>query len=920
MSDKKKQSNTYKDSLNLPQTDFPMRANLVEREPQRLENWENQDLYRQIVDQRKAENAPTFILHDGPPFANGDVHMGTALNKVLKDLVIKSRSMAGYYTPFIPGWDCHGLPIEFKVVEKTRGLEPAEIRRRSEEYARRFIDIQRHSFRRLGVFGDWQNPYLTLDPSYEADVIRTFASLVEKDLVYCSKKPVLWSFGAQTALAEAEVEYEDRTDPAIFVKFPISSGDLAGQSSLVIWTTTPWTLPANLGIALQSRFEYLRATFTHAESGRSEDLIIARPLLESFIAKTGFRPSGKEQAVSAADLEGHTADHPLLDRTSKIILADFVTDEAGTGAVHVAPGHGSDDYVAGLQNDLGLLSPVDDLGKFTDEVGIEQLVGLHVFKANPIVIELLEEKGALIAREDYLHSYPHCWRSKTPIIFRSVEQFFVRIDSIREKALEEIDKVEWLPHWGRNRIRGTVESRPDWCISRQRTWGVPLPVFFPAGKPDEPIVDAGLARKVADLTEDQGTNLWFEKDDAWWAEQLDLPAGTTRCHDTLDVWIDSGSSHVAVLDKRPELHTPADLYLEATDQHRGWFQSSLMLSVAHRGIAPYKTVMTHGFVVDKDRKKISKSDAKKKGKPMDAAHFYNQYGADILRLWVSSVDWQNEVPFDENLFKQTADTYRRIRNTLRILLGNLHDFDADTQSVENKDLTLIDRWILERLHVVTRECIEAYGKYEFRKVFNTLNQFCAVDLSSLYIDITKDRMYCEATDSAKRRATQTAMARVFESLTRLMAPILVYTADEAWEFLGREKSIHLQKFPAADPAFASGDKAATPVVEELLKLRTCIQQEIEDARQKKLIGSNLEARVSLDIPENATLETILDDQATAEEFLIVSDLTIKRNRDTLVATISKTDNGKCARCWRHEKTVGKIESHSDLCERCADVV
>jgi len=921
MNDKKKQSNTYKDSLNLPDTDFPMRGNLVEREPERLQSWEEQNLYRQIVDQRKQENAPTFILHDGPPFANGDVHMGTALNKVLKDLVIKSRTMAGYYAPYIPGWDCHGLPIEFKVVQKTRGLEPAEIRRRSEEYARKFIDIQRQSFRRLGVFGDWEHPYLTLEPSYEADVIRTFATLIDKGLVYCSRKPVLWSFGAQTALAEAEVEYEDRTDPAIFVKFSISSGNLAGQSSLVIWTTTPWTLPANLGIALQPRFEYIRSTFTHQETGVNEDLIIARPLLESFIAKTGFSPSGEEQQVAPSDLEGETASHPLLDRTSKIILADFVTDEAGTGAVHVAPGHGSDDYIAGQQNDLGLLSPVDDLGVFTDEVGIDELIGLHVFKSNERIIELLQEKGALIAREDYRHSYPHCWRSKTPIIFRSVEQFFVRIDDLREKALEEIDKVEWLPHWGRNRIRGTVESRPDWCISRQRTWGVPLPVFFPPEDKSQPIIDAELARKVADLTEDQGTNLWFEKDDAWWAEQLDLPAGTTRCHDTLDVWIDSGSSHVAVLDKRPELHTPADLYLEATDQHRGWFQSSLMLSVACRDAAPYKTVMTHGFVVDKDRRKISKSDARKKGKPMDAAHFYNNYGADILRLWVSSVDWQNEVPFDENLFKQTADTYRRIRNTLRILLGNINNFDVETQAVKREELTLIDQWILERLNSVIQECSEAYEKFEFRKVFNTLNQFCAVDLSSLYIDITKDRMYCEATDSLKRRASQTAMAQVFESLTRLLAPILVYTADEAWEFLGRKTSIHLEKFPSPDPEFSGeDDNAATPVVEELLKLRAVIQQEIEDARQKKLIGSNLEAHVNLDIPENAILEPVLNDQMLIQEFLIVSDLTINRGSQTLAAKVDKTDNEKCARCWRHEPSVNTIEPHPDLCERCADVI
>jgi isoleucyl-tRNA synthetase len=920
MSDEKKQSNTYKDSLNLPHTDFPMRASLVEREPERLLKWESQDLYRRIVDQRQAANAPTFILHDGPPFANGDVHMGTALNKVLKDLVVKSRTMAGYYAPFIPGWDCHGLPIEFKVVQKTRGLEPAEIRRRSEEYARRFIDIQRQSFRRLGVFGDWENPYLTLDPGYEADVIRTFAKLVENGLVYCSRKPVLWSFGAQTALAEAEVEYEDRTDPAVFVKFPIASGDLAGQSSLVIWTTTPWTLPANLGIALQARFEYIRSTFTHQETGRREDLVIARPLLDSFTAKSGFNPTGETQLVDPAELEGHTASHPLLDRRSKIILADFVTDEAGTGAVHIAPGHGSDDYLAGQQNHLGLLSPVDDHGLFTDEVGIDELVGIHVFKSNERIIELLQQEGALIAREDYLHSYPHCWRSKTPIIFRSVEQFFVRIDDIRDKALEEIDKVEWLPHWGRNRIHGTVESRPDWCISRQRTWGVPLPVFFPPEDKSQPIIDANLARKVADLTEQQGTNLWFEKDDDWWAGQLGLPAGTTRCHDTLDVWIDSGSSHVAVLDKRPELHTPADLYLEATDQHRGWFQSSLMLSTAYRGAAPYKTVMTHGFVVDKDRKKISKSDAQKKGKPMDAAHFYNQYGADILRLWVSSVDWQNEVPFDENLFKQTADSYRRIRNTLRILLGNVSDFDPGTQSVADADFTLIDRWILERLHVVNRECVEAYEKFEFRRVFNTLNQFCAVDLSSLYIDITKDRMYCEASDSSKRRATQTAMARVFDNLVRLLAPILVYTADEAWEFLGQKDSIHLESFPEPDPAFAAGENTATPIVEELLKLRAAIQQEIEEARQQKLIGSNLEARVDLDIQANTLLETILDDPPLVQEFLIVSDLTIHRNRPGLKASVAKTQYGKCVRCWRHEPSVGETKSHPELCARCATVV
>ena len=598
MSDKDGAS-SYKATLNLPETEFPMRGDLVKREPARLEKWEKSDLYEKIIAKRKGEGAERYILHDGPPFANGDVHMGTALNKVLKDLVLKSKTMAGYECPYIPGWDCHGLPIEFKVVKESRGLEPAEIRRRSEAFAREFIDIQRNSFRRLGVLGDWDNPYLTLSPEYEADIIRVFATLVDKGLVYQSKKPVQWSYGAQTALAEAEVEYEDRKDPAVFVKFPLVTGDLAGKSSLVIWTTTPWTLPANLGIALHPRFTYVRGEFVHGEDGRTENLVIVKELVDKFTEKTGFAPVGELEEFKGETLAGDEAQHPFLDRTSKVILAEFVTTETGTGAVHIAPGHGSDDYVAGQQNNLGLLSPVDDDGNFTEEVGLDFLVGEHVLEGNFKIIKLLKEKGVLLGKENYKHSYPHCWRSKTPIIFRSVPQFFIRIDELRKTALEEIDNVKWLPHWGRNRIHGTVETRPDWCISRQRTWGVPLPVFYNA-ESGLPMIDAETARKVAEVTENGGTNLWFEHDDAWWAEKLGLPAGTTRCKDTLDVWIDSGSSHVAVMDRHPELSCPADLYLEATDQHRGWFQSSLMLSVAVRDVAPYKAVMTHGFVVDQD--------------------------------------------------------------------------------------------------------------------------------------------------------------------------------------------------------------------------------------------------------------------------------------------------------------------------------
>ena len=907
----------YKPTLHLPQTDFPMRADLVKREPERLRRWEEQNLYRQIVDRRKAEGGEDYILHDGPPFANGDVHMGTALNKVLKDLVIKSKTMAGYHCPYIPGWDCHGLPIEFKVVKESRGLEPAEIRRRSKEFALKFLDVQRRSFRRLGVFGDWEHPYLTMAPEYEADIIRVFATFVDKGLVYQSEKPVLWSYGAHTALAEAEVEYEDRTDPAIYVKFPVHSGELAGQTSLVIWTTTPWTLPANLAIALHPLFTYVRGDFTRAEDGRTENLIVVKDLVAEFGEKTGFRPAGELAEFKGAELEGATARHPFLDRDSRVILADFVTTETGTGAVHIAPGHGADDYRAGQEHDLGLLSPVDDSGNFTAEAGLPELVGKHVFDTNGPIVKMLDELGVLLGKENYRHSYPHCWRSKTPIIFRSVPQFFIRIDQLRQKALEEIDRVQWLPHWGRNRIYGTVESRPDWCISRQRTWGVPLPVFFPAGSEEgEAIINADLARKVAELTETGGTNLWFEKDDAWWAEQLGLPAGTTRCHDTLDVWIDSGSSHVAVMDRRPELHTPADLYLEATDQHRGWFQSSLMVSVAVRDAAPYKAVLTHGFVVDQDKKKkLSKSEAEKAGKPIDAAHFYEKYGADILRLWVSSVDWQNEVPFGEDLFKQTAEPYRRFRNVLRILLANLSDFDAEKDAVSHQDLTLIDRWVLERLHSVIRECREAYAEFEFRKVFNVLNQFCAVDLSALYVDITKDRMYCDSAKSLRRRATQTAMHRVFEALARLLAPILAYTADEAWEFAGNSASIHLETFPETDEAFAGDD--ASGQVAQLERIRDFSQVAIDEAIKAGSFRKRERADLTIGLSENDPARDLLTHHRDeALEFLMVSDYALADGGGNGPSiAVKETAERECPRCRRSVPLSDDV-----LCGRCADVV
>ncbi len=920
----------YKDTVRLPKTDFPMKADLVTREPQRLAKWEAGGLYQRIM--KQAAGRPKFVLHDGPPFANGDVHMGTALNKVLKDLIVKSKTMAGFHAPFIPGWDCHGLPIEFKVVKEAKDLAPAEVRTRSEAYARKFIDIQRQSFKRLGVFGDWENPYLTLAPTYEADIMRTFAKFLEKGLVYRAKRPVLWSYGAQTALAEAEVEYKEKTSPAIFVTFALVNPPpgLDG-ANLVIWTTTPWTLPANLGIALHPGFDYVCGTFTNAASGRRLKLVIATSRLEAFQAATGFvlDPTHAPEKFKGSLLNGGAAQHPFLPRTSKIIEALFVTDDTGTGAVHMAPGHGADDYIAGKEHGLEILSPVDDAGCFTAECGLPEFVGQHVFKSNEGIIAILEGKGALLGNEKYVHQYPHCWRSKTPIIFRAVPQFFIRIAAFRDEALKAIDTVNWLPAWGRNRIYGTVESRPDWCISRQRTWGVPLPIFYDAE--GQAIMDHTISLKVADAVETHGTNLWFEKDDAFWSDLVGLPVGTKRCKDTLDVWIDSGSSSVAVLDRHPELYCPADVYIEGTDQHRGWFQSSLMVSVAVRGIAPYKTVITNGFVVDTSGKKISKSDqgTDKAAKPMTADHYYNKYGGDMVRLWAASVDYQNDVPFSEELFQQTGESYRRIRNTFRVLLGNLHDEEKGKEknpvdpanpvilSKQAADLPLIDRWILERLHSVLTDCLAGYAAYDFRKVTSTITQFVSGDLSALYIDITKDRMYCDAADSPRRRATQATIREITETLTKLLAPILAYTADETWEFLGHQDSVHLEAFPQPNSAFASTE--ATAAVEELLKARAVIQQAIEAARQAKKIGSNLEATVKLTLPEAGFTNPVFQDLPTLQEFFILSDLHITRGSE-LAASVEVCTHPKCERCWKLLPDVGTHDAHPTLCGRCAEAV
>ena len=924
-------SQNYKNTLNLPRTDFPMKANLAAREPEMLRAWEETRLYRQI--QKSREDRELFVLHDGPPFANGDVHMGTALNKILKDFVVKSQTMLGKRAPYVPGWDCHGLPIEYKVVKESRGLSPLEIRKRSEAFARKFVDIQREQFKRLGVFGDWENPYLTMDPKYEAEILRAFAVFVEEGLVYQSKKPVFWSTGAQTALAEAEVEYQERDDTTVYARFPLSPDQVTKISlptdkpvNVAIWTTTPWTLPANLAIAVDPDAEY------EVLSNEKERVIVARKLRDQFIQQTGFAASEESIFRPGKRLAGLQAQHPFLDRKSIILAADFVTMDTGTGLVHIAPGHGEDDYWLGRANGLEILSPVDDHGRFTDEANLPNLTGKYVFDANSDIVDLLRERGMLLGQQNFHHSYPYCWRSKTPIIFRNVEQFFIRIDELRAKALNAIhNEVKWIPAWGENRIAGTVESRPDWVISRQRSWGVPLPVFY--SKEGKAILDAKIIRKLADLVAERGSNVWFELNDVDLARELGLPPGTTKRNDTIDVWIDSGVSHKAVCALHPELRDPADMYLEATDQHRGWFQSSLMTSIALNNRAPYKTCVTHGFVVDLDGKKISKSSAYEK--PVDAGHFVNEHGADLVRLWASSIDYTADVPFSEEMFTRLGDTYRRIRNTLRILLGNLYDLPADGLSSRAKrsevegsrdeilkvtqqdsstslGMTLIDRWILERLNDVIADCRSGYEVFEFHKVYHALNQFCAVDLSSLYIDITKDRMYCDATDSFRRRATQAVMHEIFGALCRLLAPVLVFTAEESWRYSAVGGSVHLQEFPQP----IQRRQEASEHVAELLKLRGIISQAIERARQEKLIGNALEAAVVLHSNSDVTSKISKEE---LEEFFILSDLTIHQ-ADDASASVTKTPYQKCARCWRHRPAVGTSKEHPDLCDRCESVV
>ena len=930
----------YKDTLNLPRTDFPMKAELTAREPERLKKW--QGLYGKIQSARAG--AEKFVLHDGPPFANGDVHIGTALNKILKDIIIKYKTLRGFSAPYVPGWDCHGLPIEFKVSQEMRkgaasaettNFDPVVIRKACDAYARKFIDIQREQFIRLGVLGDWQNPYLTLNKEYEADELRLFADIVEKGFVYRGKKPVYWSIPCRTALAEAEVEYKDHVSQSVYVKFPVLGRE---KTFVVIWTTTPWTLPANLAVAYNKEFQYVSVRVG------DENYILYRGLLQAVAEKCGWT-NFQETPIANEDLAKMQYQHPFANRTGKLYAAEFVTADTGTGFVHIAPGHGLDDYNLGLRVGLPIYSPVDDDGKlaYTNDLPREQqmpesIIGKALLEkhgksdANEAVLHELRLRHALLHQENYHHSYPHCWRSKTPIVFRAMDQWFIEIDHsvpnngiFREEALAEIGRVNWIPDWGVNRIKSAVQSRPDWCISRQRTWGVPIPAFY--DKNGEAILDAQIVRNAADLIEKHGSNVWFEKSAAeLWPmvkpKDWSGAEAVAKSNDTLDVWIDSGSSSRAVIARRKEISGKdkpfqADMYLEGSDQHRGWFQSSLLLSLAGNGAAPFKTVLTHGFMVDADREKISKSKQGQGGyeKPQTAEAYVKKWGADVVRLWVASQDFRNDIVVSEERVNKVSETYRAIRNALRYQLSNLYDFDVAKHSVPDDKLTGLDRWILSEFSKLEREVIEAYDKFEFHVVYQKVSQFIAVELSAIYHDVIKDRLYTDAANSHRRRSTQTALLRLVTGLCQMLAPILAFTADEAWEFVPGKKAESVHQSELKQSSFTL-EPDEIGKWEWLKQWRETLLPELEKARQAKTIGKALDAKIEIVIPQ---AQNQVSDRDLLRELLNVSELKINVG-NAASHSVSRADGQKCERCWHWELDVGKNPEHPTICGRCVEAV
>ena len=941
-----------KDTLLLPKTDFPMRAGLAQREPGRVAHWEKLDLYNKVQARRASSPKGAFVLHDGPPFTNGDVHIGTALNKTLKDIVNRYKSMQGFRTPYVPGWDCHGLPIEQKVSkeikEQNLTLTTAQMRAKCDEFSESWIGKQTAQFKRVGVLADWKNEYKTKAPAFEADILRTFAAFVEQGLVYRSKKPVYWSIPFETALAEAEIEYKDHVSIAIWVKFlvPVAEAQKFGLPAdkplyIVIWTTTPWTIPANLAIALHPEVEY-----SVADTG-AERLIVASALLGQVASAAKIEPQPSVVlTLPGAKLEKLQARHPFIDRASPVVLADYVTTDSGTGAVHTAPGHGAEDYQTGLKYGLEIYCPVGDDGKYlndgrvpADLVGlttletVEDLAAKKPAPANLGVLKKLADAGALLAKAKYPHSYPHCWRSKTPIIFRAVDQWFVSLDKAghRQVALKEITKIAevqgWIPAWGEARIRGAVESRPDWCISRQRSWGVPIIAFY--GPDKKPYLDAGVVRAVADKVATKGSNFWYDAKPAEILAGVKLPvdwpaADTLNCgRDTLDVWIDSGSTQAAVL-KRGQGGTswPADLYLEGSDQHRGWFQSSLWNSVIAFRAAPYKAVLTHGFIVDKNRQKISKSSTYQKPQTADA--YIAQHGADVIRLWIASQDFRDDIPVDDEILKHVGEAYRLFRNTLRFQLSTLFDFDATKHAVPVEKMDALDRWALHKTHTLIEECTKAYDAYEFHRVYQLCNQFCSVTLSATYHDILKDRLYTLGAAHPLRRSSQTAISAIFDALVKILAPFITFTADEAWSYAktGQEysdESIHLQDWPVAPAAWHSAEIEADFAT--LFQLRAKVTETLEPLRQAGTIGKSLDAVVTLGGMDDTAARVLEKHRGFLPELFIVSDVTLAAGTGAAPTArhAKEAGNTRCPRCWRWVPKVVHTP-HGEVCPRCEEAL
>ncbi len=938
------QAQDYKTTLNLPQTDFPMRGSLPEREPIQVKKWLDQKIFSQLLDKNRKKGGTRFLLHDGPPYANGDIHIGHVLNKVLKDVVVKYKNLRGYEANYVPGWDCHGLPIELGVEKQLiqqkkdkAALPVTELRQMCRDYAKKFVTLQMEQFQRMEVFGDWEHPYITMDQSYVASIVRELGRCSQAGVLYKGNKPVHWCPSCATALAEAEIEYSEKTSPSIYVKFDLTEEALhsfpelkkiaqsknAKQVSMLIWTTTPWTLPANMAIALHPEFDYAAVGVYH--EGRSEIWIMAKGLQESVEKAAALEKSGEILLTFKAEkLHKQKAQHPFVSRQSLIVLADHVTLDAGTGAVHTAPGHGVDDYRAGNKYGLEVYAPVDDKGKFTAD--FSEFQNQFVFKCNEPIIAKLKSSGHLVARQDIQHSYPHCWRCHSPVIFRATPQWFIGMDrgskTLRASAVDAIKKVTWVPGWGINRILGMVEGRPDWCISRQRTWGVPITVFYCSGC-GEPKADQAVFEYVAHQIETRGVDIWFTEE----VEKL-LPSGSVclKCkgksfkkeRDILDVWFDSGVSHAAVCEAR-KLGWPADLYLEGSDQHRGWFQTSLLTAVATRGTAPFKTVLTHGFVNDKEGKKMSKS----KGNVTSPLDLVKTNGAEILRLWVVLEDYRDDVSYSKESLDRVSESYRKIRNTIRFILGNLSDYNPDQNFVKPAEMADLDRWALSRAAHVFSKMTQAYDQYEFHTVYQAVVNFCVVDLSALYLDILKDKLYTAGANSQERRSSQTALWLILSQLLGLLAPILSFTAEEAWSFFPKRstdsQSVFLGEFPFWNSkegfyAFPDLEKKFEPV----WLLREQVLKALEDSRASKLIGHAREARVILTVDPKMKNEISWIENGLVRIFL-VSELEIKIGK-TLEIQVLKASGEKCARCWTYSSHVGKFNQHPTLCDRCVEAV